>query len=131
MKFKHFFIYAGLICMISVLLGCKDDQWESLFNGEDLDGWTVKCIPEDQGKVYWDVKEGCITCNSMGDRDHNYIWLATEREFANFHLKLKFQVFRESAGNSGVQFRSQYDTSDSANYGGLEQHGDNMQGNDA
>ena len=118
MKFKRFFIYAGLICMISVLLGCKDDQWESLFNGEDLGGWTVKCIPEDQGKVYWDVKEGCITCNSMGDRDHNYIWLVTEREFADFHLKLKFQVFRESAGNSGVQFRSRYDNSDSANYGG-------------
>jgi len=118
MKFKRFFLYAGLTIMISVLCGCKNDQWESLFNGEDLEGWIVKCIPEDQGKMYWEVNEGCITCNSMGNRDHNYIWLLTEREFADFHLKLKFQVFRESAGNSGVQFRSRYDNSDGANYGG-------------
>jgi hypothetical protein len=54
----------------------------------------------------------------MGDKDHNYVWLATDREFGDFHLRLKFQVFRESGGNSGVQFRSRYDDSDSATYGG-------------
>ena len=54
----------------------------------------------------------------MGDREHNYVWLATDREFSDFHLKLKFQVFRESDGNSGVQFRSCYDDSEKATYGG-------------
>jgi hypothetical protein len=100
------------------MYSCNDDQWEQLFNGKDLEGWTINCIPADKGKSYWSVEDGCITCNSMGDGDHNYVWLSTDREFADFHLKLKFQVFRESAGNSGVQFRSRYDNSTEANYGG-------------
>jgi len=112
-----------LLFAVTLLLGiasnsCTQTEWESLFNGEDLEGWVVKCIPADQGKEYWSVKDACITCNSMGDKEHNYVWLATEREFKNFHLKLKFQIFRESGGNSGVQFRSSYDDSDSATYGG-------------
>ncbi len=117
MILSRFFLYTGLVCLLSGLFSCNTDQWESLFNGEDLEGWTVKCIDADQGKKYWSVTDGCITCNSMGDKDHNYIWLVTEREFTDFHLKLKFQVFRESGGNSGIQFRSRYDVSDSANYG--------------
>jgi len=94
------------------------DKWEKLFNGKDLEGWTVKCITADEGKMYWGVKDGCITCSSMGDKEHNYVWLVTEKEFADFHLKLKFQLYRESGGNSGVQFRSIYDDSEGANYGG-------------
>lgn len=100
------------------LQGCKSQQWESLFNGKDLEGWSVKCIPADKGKVYWTVKEGVIECNSLGDSDHNYVWLASDREFSDFHLKLQFQLFRESGGNSGVQFRSSYDDSDTASFGG-------------
>lgn len=118
MFFKRFFYEAGLILMCACLFSCKNGQWEQLFNGVDLEGWTVKCIAADQGKSYWSVKEGCITCNSLGDTDHNYVWLTTNREYADFHLKLKFQVFRESIGNSGVQFRSRYDDSAGANYGG-------------
>lgn len=107
--------------MVLLSLGissCQKGSWESLFNGVDLEGWTVKCIPADRGKSYWSVEEGSISCNSMGDREHNYIWLCTKGEFGDFHLKLKFQVFRQSPGNSGVQFRSHYDDSPSANYGG-------------
>lgn len=118
MYFNRFLLYAGLLVSFSLLFSCSTGKWEPLFNGVDLEGWTVKCISADQGKMYWSVKDACITCNSMGDPDHNYVWLATEKEFSDFHLKLKFQIFRESAGNSGVQFRSRYDVSDSANYGG-------------
>ena len=112
-----------LLFAVTLLLGtafnsCTQAEWELLFNGEDLEGWAVKCIPTDQGKVYWKANDGYIECNSIGNKDHNYVWLATEREFADFHLKLKFQLFRESGGNSGIQFRSSYDDSDSATYGG-------------
>jgi len=100
------------------LQGCKNQPWEPLFNGKDLEGWSVKCIPADKGKAYWTVKEGVIECNSLGDSDHNYVWLASDREFSDFHLKVQFQLFRESGGNSGVQFRSSYDDSDTARHGG-------------
>lgn len=94
------------------------EDWISLFNGHDLDGWVIRCLPEDSGKNYWNAGSGFIECNSLGDPDHHYVWLVSEREFSDFHLKLEFQVFRESTGNSGVQFRSRYDDSDRARNGG-------------
>jgi hypothetical protein len=87
----------------------QKEEWVSLFNGKNLDGWTVKCKPEDKDKTFWTVKDGYIEVNSMGDKDHDYVWLMTEREYENFVLKLKFAAFKESPGNSGVQFRSRYD----------------------
>lgn len=118
MNFRSFFHFAVLLFLSSALISCNNRQWESLFNGENLDGWSVKCIAADHRKEYWRVEEGSIICNSMGDKEHNYVWLASDREFSDFHLKLKFQVFRESDGNSGVQFRSFYDNSEKATYGG-------------
>lgn len=118
MIISAFYQVAGLLLLGLGLTGCQNSSWESLFNGVDLEGWTVKCIPADQGKRYWSVVDGSISCNSMGDREHNYVWLCSDREFRDFHLKLKFMVFRESQGNSGVQFRSHYDDSPGANYGG-------------
>lgn len=100
------------------LFGCFGKEWTPLFNGKNLEGWTVKCLSADQGKEYWKVNDGTIECNSIGDGDHNYVWLATEEEFDDFHLKLKFQVFRSSDGNSGVQFRSRFDDSENARNGG-------------
>jgi 3-keto-disaccharide hydrolase len=102
----------------TLVFSCTQYEWESLFNGENLEGWIVKCVPSDELKKYWSVKEGSIECNSLGDKEHNYVWLATDREFSDFHLKLKFQLFRESGGNSGVQFQSKYDDSDTANFRG-------------
>jgi len=118
MIFNRLFLFIAILLLGTGLYNCSQPEWESLFNGENLEGWSVKCLPADKGKEYWSVTEGCIECNSMGDKEHNYVWLASDREFEDFHLKLNFQVFRESGGNSGVQFRSSYDQSDSATYGG-------------
>ncbi len=72
----------------------------------------------DAGKKFWTAKNGAIECNSIGRPDHDYVWLMNENEYSDFHLKLKFQVFKTSTGNSGVQFRSRYDTSENARNGG-------------
>ena len=113
-----FLKYGALVILCLSLFACRQGTWEPLFNGENLNGWTVKCIPADREKTYWKVHDGYIECNSMGDPEHNYVWLVSDRQFSDFHLKLKFQVFRSSEGNSGVQFRSSYDTSEGAGYGG-------------
>jgi hypothetical protein len=85
------------------------DQWQTLFNGRDFTGWTVKCTPADQGKDFWRVEDGCIVADSMGRPDHDYVWLVTDREYSDFVLRLRFQAFRDNPGNSGVQIRSRYD----------------------
>ena len=84
-------------------------DWVSLFNGKNLEGWEVKAVKEDQHHHFWSVEEGAIVVNSLGVPDHDYSWLMTKKEYADFELKLKFQTYRESPGNSGVQIRSRYD----------------------
>jgi hypothetical protein len=90
----------------------------SLFNGKDLTGWSVKCQQADQGKTFWTADQGTILCNSIGRKDHNYVWLQSVQEFGDFELRLKFQVYRDCPGNSGVQFRSRFD--EAANGGWLD-----------
>jgi len=109
-----------LFCVgdIDVDTPSDNDGWTSLFNGKDLTGWEVKCLPQDRGKGFWKVNDGAIECDSIGKPEHNYVWLMTEEEFSDFHLRLKFQVFRSSKGNSGLQFRSRYEESDSVPNGG-------------
>ena len=89
--------------------GAENDGWISLFDGKSLQGWHVAAKPEDVEKKYWSVQEGVITCDSRGRRQHNYVWLLSNQEFADFDLKMKIRSFRESGGNSGVQVRSRYD----------------------
>jgi len=80
-----------------------------LFNGKDLSGWHVDCKDADKSKVFWKVETNTIVCDSIGRKDHDYVWLVSDREFADFELRLKFQAYRGSPGNSGLQFRSRFD----------------------
>jgi len=101
------FLLASLF-LVAENLG-QENEWEPLFNGKDMSGWTVACQPRDAEKTFWTVEDGAILCNSIGKKDHNYVWLMTDREFQDFELRLKFQVYADSPGNSGLQFRSRYD----------------------
>ncbi len=94
------------------------DGWESLYNGENLEGWQIECLPSDREKTFWTSKGDYMECNSMGRPDHNYYWLMSEGEYTDFQLRLEFQVFENSNGNSGVQFRSRFDGSDEISEGG-------------
>jgi len=109
--------YSGVLCVLAVAfcgIGCgadgtTDEGWVSLFNGKDLTGWVVKCHPKDKEKQFWKVDGGAITANSMGQKGHDYVWLQTEKEYDDFEMAFRFQAFRNSRGNSGVQIRSRYD----------------------
>lgn len=90
--------------------------WISLFNGKDLAGWTIECQPQDRDKQFWTVEQGTILCDSLGRKQHNYVWLYSEQEFGDFELRLKFQVYTNSPGNSGVQFRSRFDRAESGGW---------------
>jgi hypothetical protein len=90
----------------------QENLWRPLFNGKDLSGWQVACQPQDAEKTFWKVEEGTILCDSIGRKDHNYVWLMSDEEFQDFELRLKFQAYSDSPGNSGLQFRSRYDKTD-------------------
>jgi hypothetical protein len=69
----------------------------------------VKCKPADMGKGFWRVDNGTILADTMKHKGHNYVWLVTEKEYTDFALRLKFQAYKRSPGNSGIQLRSRYD----------------------
>jgi len=107
------------ICAFSAALmvaGCTsggvpahDTDYVTLFNGKDLTGWIVKCTPADSSEQFWRVEDGTILADSMGRKKHDYVWFLTDRQYSNFILRLRFQAYRDSPGNSGVQIRSRYD----------------------
>jgi len=70
---------------------------KSLFNGKDISGWKV------YGTEKWFVENGDLVCESGPDKQYGYF--ATEGEYKDFELTLKFK--QESNGNSGVFFHSQ------------------------
>tara|TARA_X000001036_G_scaffold128086_1_gene121162 strand:- start:256 stop:855 length:600 start_codon:yes stop_codon:yes gene_type:complete len=67
-----------------------------LFNGKNLEGWTV------YGTEKWYVNNGELICESGPDK--NYGYLATNKYYDDFELVLEFK--QEANGNSGVFFRS-------------------------
>jgi len=84
-------------------------EWTSLFDGRTLAGWTVKCRPADRGTTFWRVDQGTILADSMDVKKHDYVWLVSDRTYGDFILHLRFQAYRDSPGNSGIQVRSRYD----------------------
>ena len=103
---------AGLVSVTgcaSQSFSTKGKGWKSLFNGKDLNGWSVKCKPVDKDKQFWRVEAGTILADSIGTKKHDYVWLVTKKEYSDFMLRLRFQAYRKSPGNSGVQIRSRYD----------------------
>lgn len=100
-------LFAGLFCTCA----SAEDGFVPLFDGRSLAGWTVKCQPGDRelAKKFWRVAGGAIMADSFGHKNHDYVWLVSDQEYADFVLRLRFQVARGIKGNSGVQFRSRYD----------------------
>jgi len=68
----------------------------SLFNGKNLDGWTI------QGTEKWYVEDGLLVCESGPDEEYGY--LTTDAFYDDFILELDFK--QEADGNSGVFIRS-------------------------
>jgi hypothetical protein len=71
-------------------------QKATLFNGENLDGWTI------YGTEKWYVEDGILVCESGPDKEYGY--LGTNKFYDDFILTLEFK--QESNGNSGVFIRS-------------------------
>ncbi|HNY25752.1 MAG TPA: HEAT repeat domain-containing protein [Candidatus Sumerlaeota bacterium] len=72
-----------------------DAKWEPLFNGKDLTGW--KRIGE--GGEY-SVEEGCLVGTQTNGKGGD---LVTERDFADFELRVTYRVVWPA--NSGFWFR--------------------------
>lgn len=91
------YIFAFLLLMFG--MSVSGQKKISLFNGKDLQGWTV------HGTEKWYVQNGELVCESGPDKQYGY--LSTTGSYKNFDLTLQF--LQEADGNSGVFFRSSID----------------------
>lgn len=73
-------------------------EWEPLFNGEDLRGWTIR-----GGRADYEIRDGAIVGISVKGGPNTF--LCTDRLFGDFRMELEFKV--DPRLNSGVQIRSQ------------------------
>jgi hypothetical protein len=72
-------------------------HYEPLWNGVDLEGW-------DGDPDVWRVENGAIVGNIASDAGSSTTYLVHRGEFGDFALS--GEVWLESGGNSGVQYRS-------------------------
>ncbi len=97
------FTSVSFLFLFTFLSGSSDvysdtnDEWISLFNGEDLSGWIV---PEGDGG-HWKVVDGVIDYDAMsqapGAKD---LW--SEAEFSDFTLKIDWRIKEAPFINTNV-----------------------------
>lgn len=86
----------ALLILVIFFFSINLSGQKSLFNGENLDGWSI------YGTEKWYVEDELLICESGPDKQYGY--LATNEHYKNFELTLEFQ--QEANGNSGVFIRS-------------------------
>ncbi|HWI59833.1 MAG TPA: DUF1080 domain-containing protein [Bacillota bacterium] len=99
----------GVVGLLALASAGAAAEFAPLFNGTNLAGWHIQCARGDKGKTFWSVEGNTILCDSIGRPDHGYVWLLTDQEYGDFELRLEFQAYKDSPGNSGLQFRSRFD----------------------
>jgi hypothetical protein len=72
------------------------EGWKPLLNRKDLTGF------ERVGRARWTIEDGALVGASTADNPATG-WLVSEKEFADFRLRLKFWI--TPGGNSGVSVR--------------------------
>jgi len=84
-----------LILSLPLYSFCQNGEWISLFNGKNLDGWTVR------GKADWKVENGALI--GQGANGHIY----ASPELTDLEVKGTFRITDQGGGsNSGLYFRS-------------------------
>ena len=73
------------------------EQWQDLFDGKTLDGWTQR-----NGKAKYTVEDGVIVGTTVTGEPNSF--LCTDTLYGDFILEFEFLVHPEM--NSGVQIRS-------------------------
>jgi len=85
------------ILALALCVPASAQEWETLFNGRNLKGWTQL-----GGKASYKVENGTIVGRTVVNTPNSF--LATKVEYSDFILEFEFKD--DDNLNSGVQFRS-------------------------
>jgi hypothetical protein len=92
---------AGICLLVISVPVTAQDNFVSLFNGQDLMGWRGDT-------TYWSVQDGAITAKTTADsrltkERYNTFLIWNGGQPADFELRLKYKIV---GGNSGICYRS-------------------------
>ncbi|WP_159521842.1 3-keto-disaccharide hydrolase [Sunxiuqinia indica] len=76
----------------------QQENWLTLFNGKNLDGWIQK-----NGQATYTVEDGMIVGTTAKDSPNSF--LCTQKDYGNFELEFDVKLL-DNELNSGVQIRS-------------------------
>jgi hypothetical protein len=96
-------VISALLYFISYSIPAQNNrQWQTLFNGKNLKGWKQL-----NGHARFEVVDGTIAGTTVLKEPNSF--LATEKDYGDFILEFEFKL--DNNMNSGVQFRSESDSS--------------------
>lgn len=99
---KTFLKSVTLIALSLMLISCNTEKKIELFNGQDLDNWTIYVDSEDvEPKDLFYVEDGLM--NTLGDP---FGYIRTKESYSNYKLHLEWRWVNE-ASNSGVLLQVQ------------------------
>jgi len=80
----------------------EKEKWVSLFNGKDLDGWTVKIKGYPPGENFGNTfyaEDGQLKCNFTAYEQFNerYGHIYTDRTFSHYKIRLEYRFFGQHA----------------------------------
>lgn len=94
-----------LAITLLIVTGCKtsqpEDEWISLFNGKDLDGWIVKVKGFEAGENPWNlfrVEHGVLTVSYEdfdGTFKDQFGHIFIDRPFTNYHFRCEYRFTGE------------------------------------
>jgi hypothetical protein len=88
---------AALAALSIMLISCNTENKIDLFNGQDLDNWTIYVDSEDgEPKDLFYVEDGVM--NTLGDP---FGYIRTKESYSNYKLHLEWRWVQEPS-NSGV-----------------------------
>jgi hypothetical protein len=93
---------ARLLTLIMAFPALVSAQWQTLFNGKNLDGWQQL-----NGKAKFEILNGEIVGTTVFGEPNAF--LATNKSYTDFILEFEFKL--DDTMNSGVQFRSESNAS--------------------
>ncbi len=91
-------LIAAVIALLAGSVATTQDGFTSLFNGKDFTGWKVPA--GDNG--HWKVLDGVIDYDAESEAPGNDKALWSEREYANFVLKVDWRIKSTPYINPGV-----------------------------
>jgi len=91
-------LLAVLICLATTFIVAQDDSnWQSLFNGDNLDNWEVI-----NGTAEYHIEEDAIVGTSKWGTPNTF--LRTKETYGDFILEV--EIYDDPRLNSGIQIRS-------------------------